>query len=249
MLMFILLCLLVIAVLYGVFFLLFKLLFLLCKSKRNFWPLILSGICTLLLLLLMAIAAYQTYQHFAKPIMPIVQAATERTEPIYGETLYTDPLYGFTMTLHDGMTVGDWITLPTSSVLIGIDVNIFLLQDKTQQDQLPVSGFALVRIPQTTPMTARQAADALLQRLQQIPAEQGQFILTQDPKPINVGYQADGLLVTGTLKTATSDQDWPVTLIIATHDQAMYALVGLSKSAEQALSDTLLSFRFVQPKH
>ena len=76
--------LLIAAVLYGIFFLLFKLIWVLCKKQRNFWPLILAGAATLLVIVGVVWAAASTVNRYVVPFTPIIQAAQTRTEPVYG---------------------------------------------------------------------------------------------------------------------------------------------------------------------
>ena len=116
------------AVVFGIFFVIFKIGFLLFKKKRNFWPLVLAAITTLLLVALTTIATYTVYQRFTKPFAPIIQAAKNIVQPITGTNTYTDSRYGFSLTLYDGMTLGDWIALKNQhdmDLLAGLDVNIF----------------------------------------------------------------------------------------------------------------------------
>ena len=112
------------AVLFGLFFLIFKIIWLILKKKENFWPLVLSGVLTFLLMLLASIALYRVHKQFIKPLNPILVAANVRQEPVFGPRLYTDDKYPFALTLHDGLVLSDWFVFdPTLQVKIGIDLN------------------------------------------------------------------------------------------------------------------------------
>ena len=138
--------LLIAAVLYGIFFLLFKLIWVLCKKQRNFWPLILAGAATLLVIVGVVWAAASTVNRYVVPFTPIIQAAQTRTEPVYGAQAYTDPRFGFGLTLYDGTVFSDWINLPDNgpSLLVGVDTNVFVT-NSMQEDNTPLAAYLLVR--------------------------------------------------------------------------------------------------------
>ena len=111
---------------YLVFFLIFKLIWVLLKKTSNKWPLILSGILTLIVCgLFFGLVGYFSYK-FITPFNPIIKALRTQKEPIVGVTVYKDPIYKFELDTYDSFTFGDWINTEDVQVKFGITTNIAL---------------------------------------------------------------------------------------------------------------------------
>lgn len=232
------------AVLYGLFFLVFKLIWLLFKSKRNVWPLILAGVSTLLLAGLLILTTYKTYQYFMQPLQPIIQAVTQRSQPVYGAQLYTAPDNEFTLILYDGMVLSDWITLPTSQILIGLDTNALLSQKNPQQPNAAFSGLALLKQPLQEGQDAPSIVNQLVEQIERIPSSKGSIELDDDPEPINVDSDNPGFLLTGTIYSDAAQEGVPAAALIATRDQYSYILFAFDNGPDASAWNTLRSFRF-----
>ena len=233
--------LLIAAVLYGIFFLLFKLIWVLCKKQRNFWPLILAGAATLLVIVGIVWAAASTVNRYIVPFTPIIQAAQTRTEPVYGAQAYTDPRFGFGLTLYDGTVFSDWINLPDNgpSLAVGIDTNIFI-HSFGQNDNGPFSAYLLVRAITRDSSGALETAQLFAKQVQET-----QFngkVVVDDVAPAYAGIGGTAAIMQGTLYAA-SGEELPFMLLIAKKDEIFYALLGLEKTPGQ-VEKTLRSFRF-----
>ena len=116
--------LLVIAITYGVFFLFFKGIWLLCKKHKNLWPLVLAGISTFVTMLALAALTAWGVMLILEPFLPMKQRWEEHPQPIYGTHAYTDPAYQFTLQLPDGMDYSEWIDFDGYSVKLGFNTNL-----------------------------------------------------------------------------------------------------------------------------
>lgn len=109
---------------YAVFFLLFKIIWMILKKSSNKWPLILAGVATVLLGTVTALSAYYGVKKIIKPFNPII-AAAQTPEPVYGEKAFNSPEYGTELTVYDGMTFSDWMHFGEIDLTVGIDTNAF----------------------------------------------------------------------------------------------------------------------------
>lgn len=224
------------AILYGIFFLIFKLAWILSHRKRNFWPLVLAGVATLLVMLLCVWTTYRAYQTYAKPFTPIFQAAAQVQEPVFGERPYTDARYGFNLTLYDAMTLSDWIT-PSAradiSVLVGIDTNMFLQQSRNPSD---AAGMIVLHQTQSTPQTAMQ----LMQKAQAYFNQQSlpaRIEITSVPQEVNVADGGTGAYLTGKIYAQNLSEPVDASLLIAQRDRDAFFLLGIgANSAAQTVS-------------
>ena len=120
----ILLLLLGIVAVYAVFFLLFKVIWMILKKNTNKWPLILAGIATVLLGVCATLSVYWGVKKVIAPFKPII-AAAQTAEPVYGEKIYQSDEYGTELTVYDGMTFSDWMHFGDIDATVGIDTNSF----------------------------------------------------------------------------------------------------------------------------
>ena len=233
--------LLIAAVLYGIFFLLFKLIWVLCKKQRNFWPLILAGAATLLVIVGVVWAAASTVNRYVVPFTPIIQAAQTRTEPVYGAQAYTDPRFGFGLTLYDGTVFSDWINLPDNgpSLLVGVDTNVFVT-NSMQEDNTPLAAYLLVRAETKNTTGALELTQQFAQQ-----ARDTQFngkIEVDEVAPAYAGPGGTAAVMSGTIYS-NSGEELPFMLLIAKEGTTLYGLLGLQRNTDQA-EQTLRSFRF-----
>lgn len=227
------------AVLYGIFFLFFKLVWVLCKKQRNFWPLILAGAATLLTVGGLIFSIVYTGNKLLKPLWPIVETIQTRTEPVYGSQLYVDPTYGFSIMLYNGTVLSDWINWKGNSVLVGLDTNVKFSQQQ-DQDDIPFTFLIIGRRPN---VDTDQDAHALLQQLiQQINNSDSDVQLSfSDISQAYVGPGATAARVTGSI-----DSDGPVilfTLLLCRQGSDMF-FVAASTSQNNPVTDYMInSFR------
>lgn len=236
------------AVLYGIFFLVFKLIWVLCKKQRNFWPLILAGAATLLTVFAVVWAVYRTVNTYIRPFAPIIEAVQTRTAPVYGAQAYADPRYGFGLTLYDGTVLSEWIDLPDNgpAVLLGVDTNSFL---SNANDKSPFSGYLLARVADMKKYAEEYANAGALETARSLAqqAEDAQFdgeIVIDDVSPAYAGTSGTAAIIKGTLHSDRyQNESVPFQLLIAKEGPTLYALLGIEQNAQQQVEKTLRSFR------
>lgn len=237
------------AILFGIFFLIFKVIWILFQSKRNFWPLILAGVATGIIFLLVGMATYKLYKRVVIPFQPIITAAKQQTEPVIGPHAYVDPQYGFSMTLYNGMVLSNWITLDPSSqttALLGFDTNVLLENKQANSEETPQTnsfeGLFLLRQPTTSTETALQLANKLSQKLQETRSARGEMRVTVQPTAINIGPQTDAAIVQAEMVADSISQTVPMVSLIAVHENQRYYVVGFGAGP---VTNTVTSFRLL----
>ena len=231
------------AILYGIFFLLFKLIWVLCSKQRNFWPLILAGAATLLTIIAMVWAVYSTVNKYLLPLTPIVETIQTQQQPVYGPHAYKDQRFGFGLTLYDGTVLSDWIDLPDGgpSLLVGVDTNFFL--NTAPQEEKPFSAYLLARVQlPNNPSDAMEIAHTVIRQ-----AQQAQFngqISIEEPEEIYAGTNASAAIMDGVL-SSSSGAEMSFKLLLAKNNNVLYALLGFyGQHNGQQTDQTLRSFRF-----
>ncbi|MBQ8844235.1 MAG: hypothetical protein IJ016_05615 [Elusimicrobiaceae bacterium] len=222
---------------FGIFFLIFKLIWILFKKKRNFWPLVISGVLSGIVVLAAGIFSYAMYRQFVKPFDPIVQTVKTQTTLVDGHRLYTNPL-GFAVTLHDGTTLSNWLTVDDWSFLIGVDTNMFVNKKDPNQ---PFSLYLLGHEVDDEPSNAHYLMSEISQGLAQSNSSKGRIEIEQ-VVPVNVGTDAEGELMK--LTAYPYDHSTPITfsLVIATKGHDTYFLAGLGNAGNDKILDTVSSF-------
>ena len=123
-----------ILVTYAVFFLVFKIIWMIIKKQGNKWPLIWAGVCTVVFSVAVgATMAWGVYK-VVSPFRGMMARYSQNPEPVYGEHVYTDPVYRFELDVFDGMDFSDWMEWDDIDVKIGIDMNV-LKQDAPENIQ------------------------------------------------------------------------------------------------------------------
>ncbi len=158
----IILLLLAAAAVYAVFFLIFKLIWMIIKKQSNKWPLILAGVCTVLFCAAAVGGTVWGVYKVTKPFKGIVQSIRQNPMPIYGETVYTDPEYGFELTVFNGMEFSDWMHFSGADVKLGIDTNIFKKDNAGKNMEGPVTLAALARVKNDSDKTSLQSLEKAL---------------------------------------------------------------------------------------
>lgn len=110
---------------FAVFFLLFKVLWLLLKKNSYKGPLIGAGICTLLCAIVISIGVYTGYKAVTSPFKEIMANVATNPKPVYGERTYQDDTYPFELSVYDGMDFSKWISLGDMQLKLGMDTNAF----------------------------------------------------------------------------------------------------------------------------
>lgn len=182
--------LLVLAVVFGVFFLFFKILWLIFKKNTNVGPLIGATVCTLGCALLLAFAVYTGYKAVITPFQDIIANVKANPAPIYGERTYLDDQYPFALTVYDGMDFSKWITLGKVQFKLGIDTNVFK-KDSAGKSITDTSSLAAILVHQTD---ATEDSFAKLQKQFSDAQNQQLEITSQSLTEVNgfPAYQASG---------------------------------------------------------
>ena len=235
-----LLVLLMAAVTYGVFFLIFKLVWVIAGKSRNKWPLLLAGAATVLLFLAAAASIWWGVKAYVQPLMGLVNKAQNSTRIIPGNHPYKDAKYGFTMNFFGGTDTAEWIGKDTG-LLLAVDTNTVpmgkALQARNQEPVAPISGFAV--ITWKAKKAPQEEIDELLETLQI--NQNAQFKLTREPELVakNTVY----LTGVGTSNTGNSA---PVYITVASQQGRNFLVVGMAFGPEwyeQQLQQEVRSFR------
>lgn len=232
------------AVLYGIFFLIFKLIWLLFKRKRNLWPLLLAGAATAAFITLAAVATTHAVRTFVRPFNPIIEAARTQTAPVYGRRPYTDARYGFGLTLYNGTVMSEWIDWNNFSLLAGVDTNA-LLRNKAGQSGGPFAMFALLREVKDEDADAEKIMNDIVRQI-----SQAQFqgrVETEEPAPDFIGGGAQAYFVSGTFYNSSVPEGMPFSLLVAAQGKTVYYVVGFGHTPDGEVTDTVRSFRFSGP--
>lgn len=212
------------------------------KNKRNFWPLMISGLLSGLLVLGAGIFSYRLYQQFVKPFDPIVQAAKTQKTLQTGSKLYTNPL-GFSMTLHDGTVMSDWIHIEDWSFLVGLDSNMFL----TPNDS--TANFALYALGHETddePESAHRLMQEVAQAIGQAHSPKGRIEIDQI-LPVEMGNDAEAdLLQASIYPYQPSTPPLAFSLLIVTKGHDTFFLGGLGNQNNESIHATISSFTLAQ---
>lgn len=223
---------------FGISFLIFKLIWILCKSKRNFWPLIISGVLSGIIVLAAGIFSFVIYKKFVKPFDPIVQTVKAQKTLVEGHKLYTNPL-GFALTLHDGTTMSNWLQIEDWSFLVGVDTNMFLNKNNPSQ---PFSLYLLGHDVDDEPENAQQIMAEVVQSLTQTNSPKGRIVVDQ-VQPVNAGEYATGELLTASIHPYDPNIP-PLTfsLVVATKGYETFFIAGLGNAGNDKVLDTVSSF-------
>lgn len=183
----------VIAVVYGVFFLFFKVIWILFKKSKNTWPLILAGISTLLSgLLLVGLTAWGV-SVVVKPFLPLKQRIEANPQPTYGVQTYVDPTGQFSLQLPNGMDYAEWMSFQDADIKLGIDTNMFK-KDKAGQP-IKTTGLMSMLIRQTKHINPENPFEKLNKELSS--ASKNKQIELKQFHPIELdgrpGYYAQGI--------------------------------------------------------
>lgn len=240
----IVLALIAIAAVYGLFFVIFKLIALLRKNKSNKGPFIWAGVATGIVVVLAGVAMYRLYQRVLEPFQPIVQTIHAQSNPIYGQRLYIDPQYGFSITTYNGMVFSRWIKLPDDTEgLAGIDTNTFLKQ--TPAEEKTFTGMFILRKAVPVATQPSQLMEQILPQLTGMSSAKAQLQLTQEPELITLGQDHPASFLTGILYAPELPEgNIQLALLITVHQDIAYYVVGISTQADNTLWNSLQSLRF-----
>ncbi len=235
------------AILYGIFFLFFKLIWILFKKQRNFWPLILAGVATVLLLAGTVWATVYTLNKFLQPFTPIIEAVQSRTEPVYGAYPYADTRYPFSLTLYDGTVLSDWIDVENISFKVGFDTNVFFYESDEEDGFFPFTFYAIAR------QAKELSLDTAMDLLQEITTglEQAEFEGEVDLGPIAsvyAGPNTTAAQVSGNFYPPGTADNLAFTLLVAKQADTVYYVVGGSNMPPEEMYQTVESFRLQNPQ-
>lgn len=225
------------AVVFGLFFLFFKVAWLLFQKKGNLWPCILAGVATVLLMVAGVLASYKAVQRFVTPLSPIITAVQTQKQPVYGQKIYTDPTHHFQLIQFNGTVFSDWLDFDKASLLFGVDTNGLL---KTNKQENNFVGFLIIR---TLEEKATSAAEHMNEVLAQSEGEQ--IKIQQGPFPVDIGPNATASFVYAQITSPRRpNEPLPGALLIAARGQEVFYVVGVSAQPNEEVINTLQSFRF-----
>lgn len=235
------------AALYLFFFLIFKLICVLCKNKRNFWPLVLSGIATGLIVLVVGYYSYKLYKNVFKPLAPISQAISLHKQPLFGTRAYTAPDGDFTLTLHNGLFMSDYFDFGQIKFLVGADINAFL--KKSQQGQNPYAFMLVAKKPDTQNISAKEIVQTIRAGAVRASQENQQRDFSIEPigdiETLDVGPNATAAFTRAKIYSQRNGLDTNASLLCVKTPQYTYILTGIAWPDTQPTEQTLQSFHLL----
>ncbi|MBO7238504.1 MAG: hypothetical protein J6U96_04390 [Elusimicrobiaceae bacterium] len=230
------------ALLFGIFFLVFKIVWLILDKKQNFWPLTLAGVGTALVMCLLTILVYQSYQRFIRPLQPVINAAAKHNSPVYGPHAYADNRFPFAITLHDGIVLSDWLDFDSATqIKVGMDVNP-IRQGKPSNPQ-DLRGTLIARkAGKQYPYAMDFFEKQLLPALQNDSNMRDMVKLSAGPFPISVGPYATAAYATATLHSDKVPQPIPAILLVVVDEDTTYYVGGLGGGP---VENTVTSFKLL----
>ena len=235
----ILLLLIAAAVVYAVFFLIFKVIWMIIKKQSNKWPLILAGVCTVLFCGAAIGGAVWGVYKVMKPFSGIMERVQANPQPVYGQTVYTDPEYGFQLTVFNGMDFSDWMHFNGADVKLGIDTNVFKKDNAGKNVEEPVTLAALVRLENEPDQTSVKALE------QGLKANKDRRLEVNEIRRTSVdGHPA--LYVSGTVYS-NQGESIPVWLMAAEDGKYVYyfGILEVAKDGNSTVPEqTVQSLRF-----
>lgn len=236
------------ALLYGVFFLIFKLIWILFQNKRNLWPLILAGAATLLVMAAFIWAGFRVVNNVVRPFDPIITQFQTQTEPIYGEKEFVSD-DGFQMTLYNGMTLSDWIKWPGLRALAGVDLNAKFEQQSAAQDAY---FLGLLRLTQDKADTPQEMAETIVSAVENVNLDEGKIEIESFPESADVGPYGEASLMRLRIYAEQGENDeQPVSVLCsvltAKRDEVSYYVAGCAFGDSPNAEASVKSFRFTQP--
>lgn len=235
----ILLILLATAVCFGVFFVVFKLIWVLFKKSSNRWPLILAGVTTALIWLLLGIATYRLYHRFVTPLQPIMTAIQTQKVPVYKQDVYTDTAHGFSIAQYDGMTFSNWINIYPASMLVGVDTNAFLSPQKDNMANL--SGIMIVQVDQARNLTAVDQLQQVKHHIEQNTLDNVTVTWKTEPQETAIAGADSAAYAVTEISSLEKPISMPVTILAVRKGNSAYIVfTTANRATETALSFQLL---------
>ncbi len=233
------------AILFGIFFLIFKLIWLLFKKKSNFWPLILSAVATVLLIVGTIFAAFIAVRTVVRPFTPIIERIQTQTAPVYGTEVYTDTRYPFQLAAYNGMTFSDWLDWDGGSILVGVDTNAFLSEQNA--DDRTLAALAVLRQVQNKSMRPTEIMAQILEEAENNEQLKNGTVSFSNPETLFVGSAVPAAYITGTYAANNQTAPGLFSLLIATQDNTVYYLLGIDTQNKDEAQKSIRSFRFNGP--
>ena len=158
---------------------------------------------------------------------------------MYGQTVYTDPEYGFQLTVFNGMDFSDWMHFGEADVKLGIDTNVFKKDNAGKSVETPVTLAALVRLENEPDQTSVKALE------QGLKANKDRRLEVNEMRRTSVDGRP-ALYVSGTAYSNQGDSI-PVWLMAAENGKYVYYIGILEITQDEnalAPEQTVQSLRF-----
>lgn len=229
----ILLLLVLAAAVWGLFFLLCKLGWLLFGKHGNKGPFWASLAATLLLGAGVFAAGYTAYSTFVYPFVELAQTVQQKTSVTPGLKTYEDPQLGIEMTVPAGMEFSKWIHYQDARLQLGTDANFFVRarQQNSANAKTPFSGLVIFSsLNDDTDEEFFQEAQEALSSAQQQTAQQGQLSM-QDTREITLPGGQQALFAQGVF-TSDEHPDLPVdfNILVTRRGERFYTLFTFSSN-------------------
>lgn len=239
------------AVCFGVFFLIFKLIWALLKKSGNKGPLIASGVTTAVLGVVLAIGVAMLVHTYVRPFQPLIESAKNKTSVTTGVRSYTDPVYRFTLNTFGGTEFSEWVNMDDVNLKIGFDTNIIpLSKTATNKDDIPFSALAVIRVSDDDKMDPKYVYNTVLTALRQYANagdSRGQLSLSEPTYNIPAGVNGS-MYVAGVFTPNSSQTSKPIhlALLVAPEEYEAFYVIGFAIADDAyvaQLENEIKSFR------
>lgn len=238
----------------GVFFLIFKLIWLLFGNHSNKAPLWLAAGVTLLLAGMAVMSVYSTYNTFAKPIVTMAQNIEKKTTVTKGTRLYKNDQFGYAFTALGGMEFSDWINYQGFHMQVAVDANPFVAtrNNKTDKQNASYSGVLTFVIDNDqeddTDDLFEKAQDAFEQARESVSAK-GTLTLNQ-PQKVTLAQGQPALFTEGTYKPYSNpNTPMNVFVLVTQNDKYVYVISAMAMQAKpaylQSVKKQITSFQLI----
>lgn len=240
----IILALLGVVAVYAVFFLLFKLVWILMKKDTNKWPLIWAGVSTVLFGIVLGGAAAWSVYKVVSPFRGMIERYSANPEPVYGQHVYTDPIYRFQLTALNGMDFSEWVEFDDLDAKIGVDMNTFKKVSSAEEKQAIDAAFTGAILLRQDEVDEGHPLQPLREAL--ISAENSRKsleILSQEDFTVD-GYPA--MFVTARARSNSGKQMFFAMSAIADSYQQVFYVIAFSADTPEASANALQLARSLQ---
>ena len=236
----VILALLAVVAVYAVFFLVFKLIWILLKKNSNKWPLIWAGVCTVVFgVLFVGFTAWGVYK-VVSPFKGMITRLQNNPQPVYGERVYTDPVYRFDLDVFNGMDFSNWMEFDDIDAKVGVDMNAFRNYPSDEEEDANERQFMAVLLLRQDDVDEGHPLQALREALASTDHRQDLEILSQEDFTLD-GYPA--MFATGRAYARNGKRMFLAVTAVADAYRQVFYVIAFSPDYPEAVENATQTAR------